>query len=227
MRDRLLCAVLLALAACDDDASVDPIDASSDAHVDTPGDAHVDGEAAHDRLDAALDASARTEPYVPRTGYACELDQDYSYRNLTPPSVFFPKYSYSLEQGGRFVSVADNSWTAPEPQRVCRIDLPPCGSDGVDGSDLASALKDPEVLAAFRDEAVVGDFTSFTNARWQVSRDSSPKIVIGTPCAADAGACVPIPPGVQRLLTMLLRLRDESPETPDSCRYLPLRDYGS
>jgi len=233
MYRRTLACVCLALLACSDDESgPDPIDGSLDARVEDAQDARPDTmlDAMVDSgpdglLDAALDAHVEEEPYQPRTGYACELDQDYAFLHAAPPQGLATRWSYELERGGRFVSYADNNWKVPVPVVQCRTDLPACGSAKVDGSDLAAALTDPVVLAAFLAGEKLGDRNYFLEF-WLITRADGKQLPIGRDCQ-ESPTCVPVPAAARHLLNLLQRLTGESATDTDAgtirtCRNLPL-----
>jgi hypothetical protein len=197
MRSRCLTVVIAlgALGACSDDEG-DPrpqMDATvPDGSIDAATDA---------RSDASGDAGL------------CALDQRYTFRwtgGNAPLAI-----DYELLSSG-ILRVAARSQTTQldggtADTETCTLQLACESSSKVDISELAAALTAPGVESSFSDAyRLFGDDNTPVDAQvFVIERGLGEKIHVGSPCSATSTDCTAIPPAVDALRTLLIKLTQE------------------
>lgn len=155
---------------------------------------------------------------------ASELPGDYRFFAEGPSGPLSDRVTLSLPRRFRFERRLPGMTTPA----VCETSVPACGAvDAVDVDELAVALTDPEVLAAFAaGQSLFGCDARTSGGSVLVLERGTARITLGDPCRVCAPmACAAPPGGVQRLTDILAALRDQELLRP-VCRDLATRDAG-
>ncbi|HXU03016.1 MAG TPA: hypothetical protein VN903_18745, partial [Polyangia bacterium] len=176
-----------------------------------------------DKDDVAVTALCTSNPCPTCTG-ACALDATYTfttsgglafYRNST---VLAPPVSYVHIQRPEAGTGAEMSCAPP---------FPACGGDAIDVADVMTAVSDPEVRDAFERSKGAGttpfygeDHRGGDGVAFQIQRDDGGGFLIGAACPDPSPRpCMPIPPGLSRLLSLLLALDQQQVAADPTCAF--------
>ncbi len=219
MRASSLPLVLLALAACDAsrgaDAGADvvvPVDADAASDVEPDVTSDVMPDVMPDvALDVMPDARPDVEPF-------CDVPGVYTY-GLDGGFVAFHE-SALIEPGRRFTYTRTPVGALDAGARTCTTMIDYCGtSDGgaVDTLAVINALNDPDVMAAFADQASTlygRDARPSDGQVFAVRRGDGRHFEVGYECGGAAG-CRAIPSGLARLRTVLSDLQTQQLARPE------------
>jgi hypothetical protein len=175
-----------------------------------------------DRDEVAV-ASRCTTGACPPCGATCQLDATYrfttsgglaAYRDTT---ILAPPASYTRHRMPEAV---------PGTEMSCAPAFPACGGASIDVADVMEALSDPDVRDAFTRSMGAATLPFYgvddrggDGPASQITRDGGGGFLIGRPCPdASVGSCTPIPPGLSRLLSMLVAL-DQQQIADASCDF--------
>ena len=109
------------------------------------------------------------------------------------------------------------------PSLLCETSFPECGSGQITSADVARGLSDPDVLTAYAAAPItygLTDASSTHDGNIDQITIGSRTISLGVPCDSRPG-CIPHPPGVLALLTLLRGIEWQESERGACSRALP------
>jgi hypothetical protein len=160
----------------------------------------------------------------PPCGGTCQLDATYRFTTTgglalyRDQPVLAPPATFTYYRRGEAVAM---------PEKSCAPAFPACGGPAIDVADVMAAFSDPDVRDAFALSRTAGTIPFYGDDQRGgdgpasvILRDEGGSFLIGAPCpAAPTRPCMPIPPGLTRLLGMLQLLNQQQLGDP-SCAAL-------
>ena len=140
----------------------------------------------------------------------CAFDQIYRYGYEASRPVAFA-HEVILTPPAAFQHIRRPQLTMP-PDMGCAPAIPACGADALDVTDVMAAIADPDVQQGLEESSAAGvprpygfDPRQFDGQIFRFARDVGGSILVGAPCPAGStpSSCGAIPPGVDRLVSVL------------------------
>ena len=215
MRATLLLFASVLLVACggDDDRPAGDAGGRTDAARLDAGGSDAGGTDAGGTTDAGgatdaggSDAGTSTDAGTPTDGGACQCIEQTLEFGFTGGFTLYEDTSSVSACRDYTLSRDDRSGGAPT---TCTNEVP-CDEPAVTMAELLAALAHPDVVAAFAAAPITygRDLRPVDAPIYSVTQDGD-TFLVGSPCMGSAGGCIPIPAGVQALVTLLQTLTTE------------------
>lgn len=154
----------------------------------------------------------------------CAFDTSYSFTSVGGLAPYRDAFTLSPAASYTHYRVPE---ALPGTAMSCSPAIPTCGGGAIDAADLTAALADPDVQQAFTLSLGAGTYPFYGEDQrggdgpaWQLTRGGGGGgFLVGAPCpATSTRPCLPIPPGMTRLVTLLSAFDQQQMADP-SCAF--------